>query len=442
MQLPFRPRGFYVTPAELDPSDYLAAPAQVSAYGEVVDLLDALDAAVTTEQLLGVQRRLVERLHDAGEAVQQANRDVKRVTRGKAALRFPNDPEFERDLWRRIHSQYQFVGDALVWRQLNFDRRYIQACGVNELPGPITGKAGFPHELAVVEAAWAEQGRFAVLHDLTHCLRIGDVTIFGEDPLHPRELKLSPTAEPRPRQKRRLTRAEGILTGTEYLADFDDSRMQGYRSTVPLRTRMDALELVLEEAGRTGVAGERLSRAWALFGYVHPMIHAGDCPTPRQWKALSATTRTKARLQRPPNDVIGVTVSGANLINVQLAPPSIYPLSSRLRAALICDYAAFRSEMSLGLLIAALRDNGLTAKRVPGALGRSTDDSLQMDLPRGVRLGVRVGGLAQLAAELVQPRVWARAMAEAATHLPFEQLRRDAIGGTVLTLADEHKVWR
>lgn len=78
----------------------------------------------------------------------------------------------------RVGRQLRSVGDALAWRASGFDRSYITALSQNAPPGPMAGKAGLNARLVAVEARWNDHGRFALLHDLTSCLRIGDLTDF------------------------------------------------------------------------------------------------------------------------------------------------------------------------------------------------------------------------------------------------------------------------
>ena len=61
-----------------------------------------------------------------------------------------------------------------------FQRKQIIALCQNAPTGVWAGKKGVASELAVVEQARAA-GQFAILHDLTNCLRIGDVTVFADD---------------------------------------------------------------------------------------------------------------------------------------------------------------------------------------------------------------------------------------------------------------------
>ena len=88
--------------------------------------------------------------------------------------------QLEREVCERVARQYRCVGDALAWRVFDFQRKQIIALCQNAPPGVMAGKKGLAAELDLVEQARAA-GQFAILHDLTNCLRIGDVTVFGND---------------------------------------------------------------------------------------------------------------------------------------------------------------------------------------------------------------------------------------------------------------------
>ena len=45
----------------------------------------------------------------------------------------------------------------------------------------MAGKLGLAAERARVEQARREYGQFALMHDLTNCLRIGDITVFTDE---------------------------------------------------------------------------------------------------------------------------------------------------------------------------------------------------------------------------------------------------------------------
>jgi len=180
---------------------------------QYVDVVTALIEELRACRILvdydELQRRLFQLLHSREEHKGSCRRCATRLRRGKSLPTplpqlppgaDPNDPEtwrIEDLVFDRVCRQLRAVGDGLAWRVSGYDRRYIIALSSNESPGPIVGKAGLPAELgAAVEMR--NRGSLGLLHDITNCLRIGDVTEFtpGEPKLL-YEIKSSPNANTR-----------------------------------------------------------------------------------------------------------------------------------------------------------------------------------------------------------------------------------------------------
>ena len=110
----------------------------------------------------------------------------------------------------RIARQYRCIGDALAWRVFGFQRRYILAFCHNQSSGVMAGKEGLSFERQRVDQIFREDGQFALMHDLTNCLRIGDITVFGDAGPVPIEVKKDEKKELRSTpQTRRLRAANG-----------------------------------------------------------------------------------------------------------------------------------------------------------------------------------------------------------------------------------------
>jgi hypothetical protein len=69
------------------------------------------------------------------------------------------------------------VGDGLAF--IYIDKWDIKPMAFKEAPGYLSGKEGLSAELAIFNRAF-DQGGIAILNDLTHCLRYGDVTLISE----------------------------------------------------------------------------------------------------------------------------------------------------------------------------------------------------------------------------------------------------------------------
>ena len=115
-------------------------------------------------------------------------------------------------------------------------------------PGVWAGKKGVESELAVVEQA-RTVGQFAILHDLTNCLRIGDVTVFASDgDFETIEVKSDPGRRS-PKQNRRIKTARaavrdgGPLSTSDHRARLYDLNVQ-FKHCMPHRFAVSACQTV------------------------------------------------------------------------------------------------------------------------------------------------------------------------------------------------------
>jgi len=69
------------------------------------------------------------------------------------------------------------VGDGLAF--VYIDKWDIKPMAFKDPPGYLSGKEGQSFELEIVKKAF-DLGRVAILNDLTHCLRYGDVTLIRD----------------------------------------------------------------------------------------------------------------------------------------------------------------------------------------------------------------------------------------------------------------------
>ena len=178
------------------PDDVFVHPRHEAAQKALPDLIGQLRAAANVKDGYEFQQELIAYVRETEEARNAFSKAVKRMGDGKSPQ--PDAPEpqsggdpslletwqLERDVCERIARQFRCVGDALAWRVFGFERRNIIALCQNAPPGVWAGKAGAQAELDTVEQAYRQDGQFAILHDMTNCLNIGDVTIFRDDGSH------------------------------------------------------------------------------------------------------------------------------------------------------------------------------------------------------------------------------------------------------------------
>jgi hypothetical protein len=86
------------------------------------------------------------------------------------------------------------VGDGLAFTYI--DKWDIKPMAFKEPPGYLSGKDGFAAELAMAFKVF-DLGGVAILNDLTHCLRYGDITVIREGEFAIVEAKSGPKLNPR-----------------------------------------------------------------------------------------------------------------------------------------------------------------------------------------------------------------------------------------------------
>ncbi|MCA2216906.1 hypothetical protein [Jidongwangia harbinensis] len=89
--------------------------------------------------------------------------------------------------WAR--QQARRFGDALAWFYLDQDRKVIYPLARNDKVSPECGTDGERATLAASQQLAADGFGFPLLHDITDCLRIGDVTFIRSDGVQTVELK-------------------------------------------------------------------------------------------------------------------------------------------------------------------------------------------------------------------------------------------------------------
>ena len=172
------------------PDDVFAHPRHEAAQKALPDLIVQLRAAANVKDGYELQQELIG--SSAGPrrpATPSARRSsgCRSVSRRSRTRRSRSPAGIPRS-WRPgsssaacasvVARQFRSVGDALAWRVFGFERRNIIALCQNDPPGVWAGKTGAAAELDAIEQAYRQDGQFAILHDMTNCLRIGDVTMF------------------------------------------------------------------------------------------------------------------------------------------------------------------------------------------------------------------------------------------------------------------------
>ncbi len=287
------------------------------------------------------------------------SRAVKRIAAGKGPQAGAPDPqsgldpalagtwEIERDLCERIGRQYRCVGDALAWRVFGFERRHIIALCQNAPPGVMEGKEGLSRELAQVAKARAD-GQFAILHDLTNCLRIGDLTVFENDgTFETIEVKTDP-ARRSPEQKRRIRAARAAVRDGSPLSR-SDPKSRLYDLDLPYKNELKVLRDGVVRAASDGffvakLPGDRVLLVSDLVGYTLRGEAEDEWFERLQRKHSVAVRRAGIGSDRAWN--IHATSMDSVSRDPTRVPFAVYPLPPWACARIIGDLAIFHVETS------------------------------------------------------------------------------------------------
>lgn len=422
-------------------------PEQTLACSRIATLIDGLRRATSDQAYFDIQVQLFDWVAPAQRQLMEARRNLHLQQQGKrvppSLLATWADDE---RLWYRIQRQYRAVGDAMAWRRLQFDRRFILAYSRNSDPGPLAARpAGAAAEVREVVRRWRDHREFALLHDLTSCLRIGDLTVFGPDGRpRVREVKSS-GRRARPQQVRRMNDALQFLAGRGPLRDPVAGTMWEFVTSVQFKARFRELGRALELAEEQLASSIVVRKGWVL----DCAVGARRRPEPRPDSVTEGLERFQQRKGRAYSRA-GFDASGTHLLRIgatddlavspALAPPTIFPLEPWMCAMLTCDLAAYLSVMSWGLIAESFRGEGFTVTMpLQMANDRMTgNDSVLVARRGGAKLTITAQIFSQVALELVEPDRYAAAMREAVD----EGIRRGARGQGVLSFANERAVWR
>jgi hypothetical protein len=423
------------------PEDVFTHPRHDAAQKALPDLILQLRAAANVKDGYEFQQELIAHVRDTEEARNAFSKAVKRMEDGKLPqpdapeLQSGRDPslletwQFEHGVCERVARQFRCVGDALAWRVFGFERRNIIALCQNPPPGVWAGKAGGLAELDVIEQAYRRDGQFAILHDVTNCLRIGDVTIFHNDGSHETIEVKSDRLRSKSAQQRRIKGANDALRNAAPLPG-KDRRARLFDLDVQFRTHLDLLAVGTERAAREGIFAARVRGNRALL--VTDIYGCGaqgwtDAEFAEQLEdKLSAARRRAGLAPRQPSDVHATSMDSVSR-DPQRVSFAAYPLHPVACARLIGDLAVFTVETSGPVLPKSLGNAGFKTRcvRPPGAVGDLAPGEVVIELsvitgsqllPGGLRaeatspLQMRRSALDQYLIELVDQDAWIKGM--------------------------------
>lgn len=429
--------------------EVLNHPAQRANIKAIAGLITLLRECKEWSDLHEFQKYLFRELHQVEERRAECSRIIKRLQRGEKLPKdcppapAKGDPlqvetwKIEAYVFERLARQLRTVGDAMAWMCFNYDRRVMVAMSFNASAGPMYGKEGLGYELGRVEELWAEK-RFGLLHDLTNCIRIADITEFTLDGKALfREMKKGETRIPKVQKGRILTAINAVNNGGPF---SDDRPKTGFvQLAEPYVTNLNALDDLIQLSKQHGSRGMKLlpGRAVVAFSLLRTHELRGDVPDKAKF-ILDSTRQRAIKRAKIDKDLHHLRASSADTASRSVSGPpiSIYPFSAEDCAFLICDLIVFETILSAKSLVDVLAEVGLESEIVlPLGSRTMSEEEKVLEIWLGNRrLTVHASGLNLLLFEFLDPRTWARGI--------HESLTRPVIPGEpALIFANEASTW-
>jgi hypothetical protein len=379
--------------------DILNAPRYQQTRPALLELVGQLQAAETDADFWDLQQWLFGSLRGRQEDLTRLRHELDdlREQRRLLTARYPKPDTEVRELQARIAGVEHRVdvedavrhlrltiGDGLAWKRLGYDRATITILGRGERVAWLSDGRGLQAETDALDA-YRAQGHFALLNDLTTCLRHGDVTVFEPGRCVIYEVKAGAKADEASPQMRRLREAVKFVNTGQTEAGAEPGA--AIRSIHRYRTHLAQLPALLREAGQRGAAARMVSDCQFVAAFdVRFFVGAASLPP----LALPGAVRKAAGW--PAGDLVFDMSAVTRRMRDRhgsfaiLAPLSIYPLPAEQVCDVMMGWLTFSTLLNATRLAQSLRRYGIAAE--PITPPESENGFLRVGVPTAPGQGV------------------------------------------------------
>jgi hypothetical protein len=355
----------------------LTDPLWLEARPILLELVAQLRAAKTVEEMWELQIKLISQVRGRQQILTEmrAELDRWRGKRGKLAAQSPKPREEIIELQRRITwREHQVrvqdglrhvllaIGDGLAWKAMGYDRAAITILGHGHRVAWLSDGPGWRAEAAAL-GEQRDAGHFALLNDLTTCLRNGDVTVFERDRRTVYEVKAGTKTDDRAPQMVRLEQVVNFVnTGRSEIEGYEGGYLRCPRR---YRTHLAQVGPLLERATKTGSAWGMVSPC--QFVVAHDMRFFADA---ENLPKLAGVEEARAATGWPESDIVldhSTTVRRMRDRHhsfATLAPLSIFPLSPEQVTDLLHGWLNVTTLLNVSLLARSLAAHGILAEAI------------------------------------------------------------------------------
>jgi len=390
------------------------------------------------------QERLFGEIYKAQEYQAEVSRNMKRLAKGSSV---PNPPvetwEVEQVVIDRVVRQLRAVGDALAWHVFNFDRRAIIALANNDQSGPMVGKVGLEYEKTKLAEIWTREGVFALMHDLTNCIRIGDVTKFGKDQTTVIEVKKNLKTGSSAQMARLRAVFASLMHGAPMPAGEETTALE--KVLTQFKSHLGkSLGGAIAAADVAGSASIVIGSQWVVnCASVSGLLTEGVSLLPEEVAKPKAAAFVRANMSHSMHHLqVPRSVDQAGRA-AWIAPFTVFPFSPEICARLTCDYLTYDAVIAYERLESAFQAEGFrvqcclppTHTLPPGA----PEDTVMLARRKDRGIFLRQPTVIHILIELVDPRRFAVGVAELLAKVAVAS--GEGPSG-IFTFSNERAVWR
>jgi len=349
------------------------------AFSHIEQLVEEIRQCRKPEHYRVAQQHLSEHIEridtSIGEAkrrISHAKRNLRRLYKRNISTDSPEMQEVAQErqvaymdynVYSSLARQYRLVGDAIAWQIYDFQALPVYDWGLNQGAGVITGEQqeGVKAETGTIEQLWNDEGAFALRHDYTNCLRVGNLSI-----LYPNRTELPTVKEVKvtgrsvlPHEKEMQRRGLALIANNEYSAPGKALYVQ--RTISSQTSTMNLLFQAIAQA-RTASVGQ-VTNSYLAITVMDETNPAGRLQDDmmKEWKKLTEEFITPDIWPTTCSDYLSHTSYRKNTMPSFSAPYTIYPLPSDYVAGLATGYLMVHYRLNTAAITQAFQKAGFNA---------------------------------------------------------------------------------
>ena len=346
-------------------------------------LLDAVFEAEHLQREAGEKKKAIDQDHGATvqKGLKSGSVDKKRL---QDLCNESDKLRLEMYVLKRVRRQLRTIGDGLLWKAVGFNRAYVYAVWDAPAGGNISlsEPVGLQAELEAVEELWESNRTLAVMHDLTNCGRVGDLTMISSDEtenIKIAEVKVASHMDPR--QTKRMvdlvhfTRERSRTLENGYTIQSSEPLDPSASLLESSLYNMDTYAQAIFDAGEKGVGWGTVGNYMGLLAFTprHPRwdsaMAAGINEEERSllyeeafepaYRAFEAASITSDNTK-----IFVWDTSETQEDNLFGFPFSLYPFPSEFCAALTCDYIKLMVYLNVSNVCLLFENSGFQVTEV------------------------------------------------------------------------------